>query len=93
MDKMTDAQFEERYATQLGKRFLGLEKRLPKSVDYYQWIKARQRLAPIERLTTPYLRLRYYFTLERPLRAVYWRRKKGKVINTADAMRYFRGIK
>lgn len=53
----------------------------------------RKKLAPIERIPTPYLRLRYYFTLERPLRAVYWKRKKGKLINTVDALEHFKRLR
>lgn len=93
---MTDARFEDRYAAQLGKRFLGLEKRLPKSVDYYQWIKARQRLAPIEvmdTLTYHGLLQNYDISIREDVRAFYRARKARKMIRTADALDYFGMIK
>jgi hypothetical protein len=92
MDKMTDARFEELYATALNGRFLGLEKRLPKSVDYYQWIRARQRLAPIERLQFRCWLHTYTETVSHRVRRVYSIRKGWKRIGTVNALKHFRGI-
>lgn len=92
MDKMTFAAFEDRYVTALKGRFLGLPKRMPKSIKYEDYMEARFRVAPIEWLGYP-TRLRFDLRVDKPVRTIYWRRKKIKMICTEDALNYFTRIK
>lgn len=93
MDKMTFAAFEDRYAMQLNKRFLGLPKRMTTSIKYEDYMEARFRVAPIQRMTFRDFLFAYTETVSHRLRRVYSIRKGWKRIGTVDAIEHFRGIK
>ena len=77
--------YDKRYVPDYTKQLVG-------GTTWDEFLAARQKLAPIEWLGYP-TRLRFDLRVDRPVRTIYWRRKKIKMICTEDALDYFMRIK